>query len=69
MRLPKDCHNSEFVWRAKFSSLAKSDLYNALKYLYKPDKNISDSVEARQILDLKVGCSFTRFQTNYWKKK
>jgi len=26
MRLPKDCHNSDFVWRAKFSSLAKNDL-------------------------------------------
>ena len=34
-----------------------------------PDKNLSDAVEARQELDLKVGVAFSRFQTRYFQGK
>ena len=63
MKLPNEYNKSDQVWRAKFSSLSNLDLKKAFEKLYKPDKNLSDSVLARHILDLKLGCSLTRFQT------
>jgi len=65
MKLPlKNYWNSDYVWRGKFSSLDKNDLLKCFNRLDKPNKSVSDSVECRQELDLKVGCAFTRFQTN-----
>jgi DNA topoisomerase-3 len=37
--------------------------------LVQPNKNESDAVEARQELDLKIGVTFTRFQTRYFQGK
>ncbi|EZG77688.1 putative DNA topoisomerase III [Gregarina niphandrodes] len=54
--------------RVKFSSLVASDLRQAFKTaLRSPNKCESDSVDARQELDLKIGVSFTRFLTRYLK--
>ena len=51
------------IFRAKFSAVTPQDVENAMRSLEKPDKNLSDSVNMRQIIDLKLGACFTRFQT------
>jgi DNA topoisomerase-3 len=57
------------IYRAVFSSLTKSDLRLAFKALHRgPNHNESISVDARQIIDLKVGVAFSRFQTLYFRR-
>lgn len=51
------------VWRAKFSEVTGAAVTRALANLIRPDKNVSDAVDARMELDLRIGASFTRFQT------
>ena len=55
--------SDESVFRAKFSSLTDVELRRAWQRPGRPNKAESDSVDARQELDLKIGCSFTRFLT------
>ena len=53
------------IYRAIFSSLTENDISNSFKNIRNyPDNNLSLSVDARQIIDLKVGVSITRFLTN-----
>ena len=57
--------NYQQIFRAKFSSLTKKDLKEAFdKISDYADKNVSLSVDARQVIDLKIGVSFTRFLTS-----
>ena len=57
--------NYQQIFRAKFSSLTKKDLKEAFNNLSEyADKNVSSSVDARQVIDLKIGVSFTRFLTS-----
>ena len=57
--------NYQQIFRAKFSSLTKKDLKTAFDNLSEyADKNVSLSVDARQVIDLKIGVSFTRFLTS-----
>lgn len=51
------------VFRARFSSLSPSEVKKAFENLKAPDYNLAMAAEARQILDLKMGASFTRFVT------
>ena len=58
-RFPTD----ENIYRAHFSALTSTELKQAMDSLKRPNKFLSMSVDARQELDLKVGCSFTRMLT------
>ena len=51
------------VFRAKFSEITYQSVVRAIQNLIPPDKNVSDAVDVRQELDLRIGASFTRFQT------
>lgn len=58
------------VFRAIFSSLATPDLKESFRKISKgPNRNESISVDARQIIDLKIGVVFSRFQSLYFGEK
>ncbi|CAG0898215.1 unnamed protein product, partial [Darwinula stevensoni] len=51
------------VYRAKFSEITAQSVQRACRSLEDPDKRVSDAVDVRQELDLRIGAAFTRFQT------
>lgn len=51
------------VYRAHFSALTKEDIERAANHLSRPNKALADAVRVRQEVDLRIGASFTRFQT------
>ncbi|CAK0738823.1 hypothetical protein CVIRNUC_001098 [Coccomyxa viridis] len=51
------------IKRAKFSALVRRELERSVQTLGLPDENASRAVDARQEIDLRIGASFTRFQT------
>uniref|UniRef100_UPI00358E05CE DNA topoisomerase 3-alpha n=1 Tax=Myxine glutinosa TaxID=7769 RepID=UPI00358E05CE len=51
------------VWRAKFSEITHHAVCQACERLMQPDHNVSNAVDVRQELDLRIGAAFTRFQT------
>ncbi|XP_038212166.1 DNA topoisomerase 3-alpha [Zerene cesonia] len=55
--------NNLRIFRAKFSEITAISVRRALQNLEQPNKNISDAVDVRQELDLRIGAAFTRFQT------
>ncbi|XP_016051963.1 PREDICTED: DNA topoisomerase 3-alpha isoform X2 [Miniopterus natalensis] len=51
------------VLRARFSEITPRAVRMACENLTKPDQKVSDAVDVRQELDLRIGAAFTRFQT------
>ncbi|KAF8820906.1 Dna topoisomerase family protein [Cardiosporidium cionae] len=49
------------IYRAIFSAVTRYDIMRACETLQRPNKNLSDAVEARMELDLRIGATFTRF--------
>ena len=54
---------NQTIYRARFSSITESAVLQAFRSLTAPNWNEARSVDARMELDLRIGCSFTRFQT------
>uniref|UniRef100_UPI00398EE5A6 DNA topoisomerase 3-alpha n=1 Tax=Pristiophorus japonicus TaxID=55135 RepID=UPI00398EE5A6 len=51
------------VLRARFSEITPRSIQQACGNLVEPDQKTNDAVDVRQELDLRIGASFTRFQT------
>lgn len=51
------------IKRARFSALIDREIHEAVQRLVEPNKCFADAVDARQEIDLRIGASFTRFQT------
>lgn len=57
------------IKRAQFSVVENSEINNAIANLVEPNKNLALAVDLRQELDLRIGSSFTVFQTISLKEK
>ncbi|CAI0428074.1 unnamed protein product, partial [Linum tenue] len=57
------------VRRARFSSLIEREIHQSVQNLVAPNQWFSDAVDARQEIDLRIGASFTRFQTMLLRDK
>nr|AAW31721.1 DNA topoisomerase III alpha [Trypanosoma cruzi] len=63
MQVVQGVNRSISIFRAHFSALTRRDLLSAVRSLKAPNKALSDAVEARQEIDLRIGAVFSRFQT------
>ncbi|KAG0022004.1 DNA topoisomerase [Entomortierella chlamydospora] len=57
------------VYRARFSSVTPAEVHRAMQNPVQLDMRQADAVDARIELDLRVGASFTRFQTLSFKSR
>ena len=59
--IAKKENNKAKIYRSVFSSLTTKELTEAFKNLQEPNKNLSDSADARREIDLILGAVLTRF--------
>lgn len=57
------------ILRARFSALIPRELHRAMENLVAPNQLDALAVDARQEIDLRIGASFTRFQTLLLQKR
>ncbi|CAH2043602.1 unnamed protein product [Thlaspi arvense] len=58
-----------FIRRAHFSALIDREIHEAVQNLREPNQLFAEAVDARQEIDLRIGASFTRFQTMLLKDR
>lgn len=62
--------NNLQIFRAKFSEITSVSVRRALSNLEQPNKNISDAVDVRQELDLRIGeLTLNKFIIQYSNEK
>lgn len=66
---PPSSQQRRQVHRARFSAVSAPEVKGAMAKLTEPNYNESAAVDVRQELDLKVGVSFTRYQSQFFHAK
>ncbi|KAF4597991.1 DNA topoisomerase [Pleurotus pulmonarius] len=66
-RVCRKAKRNIIVKRARFSAIIAQQIHNAAQHPVELDQAQADAVEARTILDLKIGAAFTRYQTKTLK--
>ncbi|CAG0915750.1 unnamed protein product [Notodromas monacha] len=56
------------IYRAKFSEITQPSVWRAVRNLERPDEKLSQAVDVRMELDLRIGAAFTRFLTLRYQK-